>query len=482
MAEEIRPSHDVAAGWIDTSLAGPTGVDGLAGLLEGLSKAVGTGVEIWQERERAAVESKLSNPFLTPQEAQEIEKDANFPTSKLLARNRRGMAVAEQWRPQVEAALADSKDPIEARDVLAKFQQQASEGINDASVLAGIHEHFAAFAPRLLAEASKRREINQDLEERQNTNIILSTAAQKGGSYFSEVLAGLASDDHLVNRDKVPQLHSDAADALLNRYAENPDSAGEIFKAVDQITKTPGLFTTEGEKQNYFRVRDAIRKVESKRNDDAGSEKARKAIHRQAELEVMGYLDRGQPVPDEVMGRYTSTADSAITAANKIKTYKKSNNIDGIFGESAYERGKALIRASAKKDVFGNSDVGRQLAIYDELAGAINPAILDGPPEKAEAMIQELARRSRDLADKQEALIKEREQKLEEMQVRAFTNKAKALEVGNQKALKDIEDFQKQIKYQQENRVLLREQVRNQLYQQAEAYGIDIRDDLIDHY
>lgn len=486
MAQEIKPNSTVERGFVDTGSLPQTPYTSLIRALSGASADAMNYLEQSIEKERVDIAKKLESPLLTAPEIDEIEKSAKFPVSRLLAKNRRGQFLAEQERATIEDDLANAPDVVAARERLIAHQARVLENVTDAGVAAGVREHFAAIGAPLLGEAAKRREILRDLGERADVNGTIAAAAKKDGDYLANIIVGAVGEETLARPDNVSQLHSDASTAIANRYAENPDTADELIKAIQTLTSTPGVFALESDKNKYLRVQDVIQTEERKRSAGALTEKALTARERAAKHQVYVWVrdnPRGTPLPPDLFQTLIENSKDPKAAEKWLFDLQAQQGKAGVVDSPYYKRALSSLKAGIPIDIAtGAKDpvaAERRVSVFNRLAAAVDPAVLEDP-QTAEATMSELASRAEQLASKEDELLKRtKEQRELVLREQAVSGRA-AMQAGDVERAAKIARRIEQFKANPENRILQREIVRSDLYRYAESLGIDIQDDLID--
>lgn len=488
MPEQIKPNSTVERGFVDTGSLPKSPYADLIGALQQNTRSGINVLGMAVEAERANIEEKLSSPLLTAEEIDEIEKNAKFPVARLMAKNRKGQFLAEQERATIEDDLASATDVVDARDRLVAHQARVLEGINDAGVAAGVREHFAAMGAPLLGEAAKRREVIRDIGERADVNGTLAAAAKKGGVYLSEIITGSIKDQMMTDPTKVSDLHTDAAQTIANRYAENPDTADDLYQAIDTVVGTPGAVLLESDKDKYLGVKAGIQAEERARNRRAlagvTSTKREEAAKRLIFAHVRAN-PRGTPLPPDLADLIETDFKDPKAGEKWLLDLQAQQGKPGVVGSDPYNRALSALKSSLPTDAFtgGRDPVAaeRRISVFNRLAASVDPSVLDDD-QLAENTMSELASRAEQLAAKEDELLtRTKEQRELVLREQAVSGRA-ALQAGDVERAAKIAKRIEQFKANPENRILQREIVRSDLFRYAESLGIDIQDDLIDLY
>lgn len=484
MPEQIKPNSTVERGFVDTGSLPRSPYADLIGALQQNTRSGINLLGMAVEAERANIEEKLSSPLLTAEEIDEIEKNAKFPVARLMAKNRKGQFLAEQQRATIEDDLASATDVVDARDRLIAHQARVLEGINDAGVAAGVREHFAAMGAPLLGEAAKRREVIRDIGERADVNGTLAAAAKKGGVYLSEIITGSIKDQMMTDPTKVSDLHTDAAQTIANRYAENPDTADDLYQAIDTVVGTPGAVLLESDKDKYLGVKAAIQSEERARNRRALAGVTSTKREEAAKRLIFGFVrthPRGTPLPPELADLIETDFKDPKAGEKWYLDLQAQQGKPGVVGSDAYRRGLSALKAAIPDEGYGKDPVliERRVSIYNRLSAAVSPSVLDDP-QLLENTMSELSSRAEQLAAKEEELLKRlKDERALVMREQAVAGRAAKRAGDIEKATKIAQRIQN-FKANPENRIMQREIVRSDLYRYAESLGIDIQDDLID--
>lgn len=484
MAEQIKPNTTVERGFVDN---GSLPQSPYASLVSALAAQTQSGLNLLQdtmEKEQKVVAEKLSSPLLTKEEINEIEQNAHFPVTQLLARNRKGIFLAEQERAAIEDDLATATDVVDARDRLVKHQARVLEGVNDAGIAAGVREHFADIGAPLLAEAAKRREVLREVGEREDVNGTMAAAAQKGGTYLSNVIIGAVRDQHMADPSKVSDLHTDAARTIANSYAENPDTADEAYQAIDTLLGTPGAIALESDKAKYLRVKDVIQNEEKKRNAAALTANNLTARERAAKHLAYDWVTKhpDEPLRADIFEALIENSKDPKATEKWLMDLKVQQGKGNVIDSKPYKRALATMKAAIAADAAADPVLAeRRIGAFNRLATGVDPSVLDDE-SKAESTMSELASRAEQLATKEDQLIEQAvTNKTETLRKLAITGKAANAAGDVEKAAK-IAKRMTDFKANPENRVLQREIVRADLLRHAESLGIDMQDDLLDLY
>lgn len=304
----------------------------IADALGVLSSAASDGIRLYGENEvrklkaeEARISDLLSNPSLTPEEAEEIANSAQYRANQMLAQNRQGEALAEAKYLEIEQQLEQTADPIEAREMLRRMHQELTSEATP-GVAAGVSERMSLYQNNVLQAASARRKVRQ----KEADAVVLSSDFQalvanpERLEQFGTVFEAHVSDAIFANRstEDVTKSALNTLDAWVAEGAEvgrsNPRLRGAI-DAIDAMLDGRGLTTAEQRKaagdmrESLINMRE--REISGSTTGEVSSKMAKGRYNF-----VLGQIGRlrqaGEPIPPAMMEAGWAIASEANMVAN----------------------------------------------------------------------------------------------------------------------------------------------------------------------
>jgi hypothetical protein len=400
----------------------------IADALGVLSSAASDGIRLYGENEvrklkeeEARISDLLSNPSLTPEEAEEIANSAQYRANQMLAQNRQGEALAESKYLEIEQQLEQTADPIEAREMLRRMHQELTSGATP-GVAAGVSERMSLYQNNVLQAASARRKVRQ----KEADQVVLSSDFQALVSnperfeQFGTVFEAHVSDAIYAKRstEAVTDSALNTLDAWVAEGAaigrENPRLPGAIA-ALDTMLDGRGLTTAKQRKAAGDMRESLINMREREISGSTTSEvRSKQALARYERLksDIARALQNNRPVQSALLEAAWASAEDA----------QKVSEFDAFM---ARERGTATTRESIEArrsigDIIGRDPMGvlqdpdlthQAESAYDELVG--NMQFNANPSERAQTLnemairvAQEAKLRQEDRKNREEARLK----------------------------------------------------------------------------